>query len=267
MAFLVVMTGRNCRDLTKRAMDSVAEQTGEEFRVCVVDDASTDGTALVVETEAERHGWTYVVRNEPVGAMRNQWDAIRALEPQEGDVVLWADLDDRLAHENVLSRVRQGYDKGALMTYGSYTSVPFSSTCAPAQPYPDRIARDGSHRAFMRAHGGILHNHLRSISWEVVSQITDADCQDSDGNWWMVAPDYAIMVPALEISRERCHFIPDVLYEYQSDNVSAEWRVRPGSVNAAHREMMSRAPKRPVTLSALRAAKVEAARRHRRRRA
>jgi hypothetical protein len=53
----------------------------------------------------------------------------------------------------------------------------------------------------------------------------------------------AVMLPALELSGDRCAFIPDPLYVYTSDLPSAEWRAANGLVRRNHRTMLERPPK------------------------
>lgn len=255
MRFCFVITGVNCADKALASMQSVADQVGYPIRAHVVDDASTDGTAEIVEAFCEgRDGWTYTLNTVQVGAMRNQWDAWHTMAENPDDVIVWCDLDDMLAHDEVCAVLARHYASGATMTYGSYRSEPHSPTCAPSAPYPREVVRDRSFRSFIRFGGGIHHNHLRSCSWPILSQITEADCKDSRGEWWQAAPDFAVMLPAMEWAGESCHFIDEVLYSYSSDLDSAEWRLRPSSVRDAHQEIIRRPSKVRLTPYARRTA-------------
>lgn len=246
MKFLFVVVGRDCETQAPRALASIAAQKGDhDFRVVVIDDASTDRTAQVVKTACDTFGddWVYMLNDSPVGAMANQWTAWHLLDLEPDDVVIWCDLDDRLAHDEVLNVLSAVYADGATMTYGSYRADPQSDTCPVVAPYPAAVIEDRSFRRFILAHGGILHNHLRTVSWRLLCQITEADCKDSEGRWWMAAPDFAVMLPCMELAGETCRFIPDELYVYTSDLASAEWRLRPRTVNQVHQEILRRRPK------------------------
>jgi hypothetical protein len=247
-----VMVGRNCAPWAARAVASVvAASAGHDVAIVAVDDASTDGTADIVRTALDTSGLTSacVTRREPLGAMRNQWDAWHALALMGGiepsDVIVWVDLDDRLDDVPVLDVLDRYYDAGAVMTYGSYRSEPLSPTCAPARPYPPQAIRTGRFRDLTVA-GGLCYNHLRTVSWEILSQLTEADCQDDDGRWWTSGPDAAVMLPSLELAGARAAFVKECLYVYNSANPASEWRDHPARVRANHKAMLARTPKRPA---------------------
>jgi hypothetical protein len=49
--------------------------------------------------------------------------------------------------------------------------------------------------------------------------------QFEDGQWFPAGTDSAIMIPALEQAGERHDLIPEVLYQYNSENPNSDWRV------------------------------------------
>lgn len=245
MRYLIVVVGRNCEPWAQTCLDSLAALTGPDYTVAVVDDASTDATADICAPYCDEHGWTFIRQAERMGAMCNQVTAWQALEPGADDVVVWVDLDDRLAHADVLNVLSRHYRRGALLTYGSYRSEPHSPTCAPAKPYKREIIRSGAYRNVRRS-GGLLYNHLRTVSWRVLRQLRDEDFRDDDGEWWQTGPDAAVMLPCLELAGSRHQFIRDVLYVYRSDLDHAEWRAVPELVNRNHRQMLARPPKKRI---------------------
>lgn len=247
MSYLVVTVGRNCKRWARRSLQSIADQEYDDYRVCVVDDASTDGTTEVARRFCEQQGWLFQERAVVSGAMYNQYQAWRALEPKVGDVIVWVDLDDRLAHDRVFQVLDEHYSAGALMTYGNYRSDPLSNTCPDVRAYPADVLREGRVREAIRDGEGILFNHLRTVSWEVLRRLTVEDLQDSSGQWFRAGPDMAVMVPAIEMAGLRCHFIDEVLYVYTSDNRSSEWRRWPEMVRKSHQDVLDRAPRRPLS--------------------
>ena len=242
MRFLFVVVGRNCEPWAQDCLDSIAALQGPAYSVCVVDDASTDKTADICAPYCDEQGWLFIRNTERVGAMANQVTAWLALEPDPDDVVVWVDLDDKLAHPDVLSVLARTYRKGALLSYGSYRSEPHSPTCPPAKPYRREIIRANAYRDVKRS-GGLLYNHLRTVSWRVLSRLKDEDFRDDAGEWWQTGPDAAVMLPCLELAGPRHAFLRDVLYCYTSSSPAAEWRLVPELVNANHRQMLARPPK------------------------
>lgn len=245
MSYLFVVTGRNCASWAEACLTSIAAQPGD-WRCVVVDDASEDGTVvrMLPVIHSDRR-FALIHRAEPVGIAQNQWEAVQALEPRRGDVLVWVDLDDRLAHEKVLLRLDREYDTGALVTYGSYRPDPPSTTCPRVWQYPVDVLRKGTlRRHFSRL--GTRFNHLRTVSWEVFRHFTSADFKDDDGQWFAAGLDYAVMIPAIELAGTRTRYIPDVLYVYTSDNPNSEWRVRAPEANSAHAQVLRRTARRPL---------------------
>lgn len=262
--FLVISTGRDCAGKVEACLSSIVGQEGDHsVEIVATSDCSTDDTAgrLREFFDAYPMSGDWWAPDRRRGAMANQWESWHWRSGW--DVAVWVDLDDRLAHPHVLERVAQEYEAGAVMTYGSYEPVPPSATCPPVLPYPPEVAAAGTHRAFMRAGGGFRFNHLRTVSRDVLMELSEVDCRDSNGDWWMVAPDAAVMIPCMEIARDRCHVIDETLLLYSSDCANAEWRVTPGEINRAHRELLSREPKRPVSVPDVRVAQQLGARRTR----
>lgn len=244
--FIVVMTGRDCHDWAERAMDSVAAQKGVSARVCVVDDASEDkrmGNLLL--SYATANGWAAIINLERKHVLANQVAAWKALEPQEDDVVVFVDLDDQLAHPNVLNIVKRHYDQGAWMTYGSYvpnpSSHPFAAWCRPALSYPDYIVSANLFRS-MPPH----FNHLRTIGWKVLKHVTDEDLRDNNGEYWQANADASVMIPCLELSGQHTVFVEDVLYKYTCNNAAAVWRTQRDRLNDEWRQLRARQPKNPL---------------------
>lgn len=57
MKISVITVNFNNKDGLKLTLDSVEKQSCEDYEVIVVDGASTDGSALVVEEYANRNSW------------------------------------------------------------------------------------------------------------------------------------------------------------------------------------------------------------------
>lgn len=222
--FLVVATGRDCGTLVERSLQSIEAQTDPDIKVCIVDDASTDPMMEKVITEyCERNKWSAIFRDEQKFALENQIDAWNYFDPKDEDVIVWVDLDDRLARNDVMQVLRHYYGAGAWMTYGSYRPVPTdhpsAATCRPAQPYPTHIVNANAYRSAARR-----FNHLRTISWRVLKHLDDDDLRDDEGNYWRANTDASVMIPCLELAGRRCIVVPEVLYEYTCDQSAAVWR-------------------------------------------
>lgn len=241
--FKVVMTGRGHPDWAREALDSVAAQTDDRFDVCAVDDASEDLFEMLADY-GRRYGWMYLRRDERCYALANQVLAWESLEPEDEDVIVWVDLDDRLATPEALRTVRDYYQQGALLTYGSYKPFPAehpnAASCRPAQPYDPLVVRTRAYRGTIQ-----WFNHLRTCSWKVLKEITDGELRRADGGYFRANTDRAVFFPALELAGDRVAFIPDVLYEYRCDSMDAVWRTMNPTLIEEDQELRSR-PRRGI---------------------
>ncbi|OAV51190.1 glycosyltransferase family 2 protein [Enteractinococcus helveticum] len=88
----VILTAYNSEDTISMAMQSILNQSYRNFELIVVDDYSTDGTALIAETWARKHTRLKVIRNsENMGPYRSR---NIALQSASGAFIAIQDADD-----------------------------------------------------------------------------------------------------------------------------------------------------------------------------
>jgi glycosyltransferase involved in cell wall biosynthesis len=250
MRFKIVTAVWNSVDWFQGCADSIASQD-EPFDVIIIDDASTDGTAELMCNICGDRDWDCMVRGENLGVPQNHWTMLNWLrstaEPDPDDVVVFVDGDDQLA-PGALTTLRSYYEDPSLqLTYGQYRSEPFSPTCSLAGPYPQDVIDRRAYREHSLLGRGIPWNHLRTVRWDVISQLTEKDFQFSDGEWYRMSSDAAVMYPCLELAGDNFKFIPEVLYVYNSENPLSEWRKAPRDGDRVHQDVLHRKPKVPVT--------------------
>jgi glycosyltransferase involved in cell wall biosynthesis len=245
MEFKIITTQRNAEAWLPKCIDSLRSQVGETFDVCLCDDASDDNSAQIIKDAARQSGWHAIIRGKQMGALRNQVDGIRLMDPKPEDVIVFVDGDDWLPHPNVLERLCHHYSDGTLVAYGQYESIPFSPTCSLAGPYPQDVIDAGAYRKYTLDGRGIPWNHIRTFKYEVFAQLDDADFKDDNGNWYMAAPDAVLLYPCLELAQGRVKFMDEVLYCYNSENPISEWRIDPRLSSRVHQHVLHRPRKRP----------------------
>lgn len=239
--FAVVVAAWNAEPWIRDSLDSIAQQTDDDFTACVVVDQCEDLTDVLAAQRCENYGWPCIVREKKMTTIENQLLAIHTMDRgNPEDVIVFVDGDDRLTHPDVFTTLRAHYADETRLTYGSYESVPFSPTCHPAQAYPPEVIATNSYREYARTGRGILWNHLRTFKYELFNQLGDADFRDDTGHYGICAPDAAFMFPCLELARGRVKFIHDVLLSYNSENPLSEWRKDPKRVNRDHDWILSR---------------------------
>lgn len=248
--FKIIVAAYQCMQWLPRCLDSIAEQTDSAFDVCVIDDCSPDRdqarfireycSAKGGWNEAASSGWLSIINYQQLGAMYNQVHAARKMNPNPEDIIVFVDGDDRLAHANVLARVRSFYNDGTLLTYGSFRSEPPSNTTRPAVPYPQDVIANSAYRAY-----GVLHfNHLRTLKYKLLAQLENSDFKDARGEWFNSCTDAAIMIPCMELAEGKIKCIPEVLYVYNSTNPLSDWRRQPEQVDADHWYILKTLPKK-----------------------
>lgn len=243
--FKIVVASFNSYDFLVPSLESIAEQ-GHDAEVCVVDDGSPDPRcAKHVWEMCGEHGWQAIIHAGNQGTLFGQVEAMRALDADPDDVIVFVDGDDRLAHPEVLDRLEEVYDTtGCHMTYGSYQSVPYSSTCGPASPYPPICIAERDYRNLAR--WGCPFNHLRTITGRLFDRLVSTDFMFNDGRWYKAAGDTAVMLPCLELANGAHEFIPETLLLYSSENPISDWRVRGNEILAAFADIQGKGVRDPL---------------------
>jgi glycosyltransferase involved in cell wall biosynthesis len=239
MRFKVVVPGRDCVPWLDNCLRSLAHQTDPAVDVCVIDDASGDERQWdITSSYAKRHGWLSIRRETHYGALRNQYEAAHLLAPQDDDVIVFLDADDRLASPDSLSRLRWWYDQyRPLMTYGSYECSPVDLLVTPAQEFPNHVVEKNDYRAFSGRDDpdAIWFNHLRTVTFRLFSELEPRrDLCFPDGRWFMACCDTAIIVPCLELAAGRHLFIPEILYTYTRNNPQSDCRTQQDEIARVH---------------------------------
>lgn len=251
MRFKVVVTGWNCARFVPRCVQSIARQSDTAHDVCLVDDASDEPEqAPLMREAARRFGWLHIINRRRRGALYNQYQAVRRLQPKRRDVIVFLDADDRFAGDHTLRRLRHYYESyQPLVTYGSYDCDPSDTAVTPALNFPADVVRSNAYRSFSARNDpdAIWFNHLRTVTFELFSRLQVSDFTCTDGTWFRACCDIAVMVPCLEMAGGRHLMIPEVLYTYTRNNPLSDCFVNHYEIEMAHRRILSELPaKQPL---------------------
>lgn len=215
--FKIISVGWECGEFFKQTIESVRMQNYPFWQLHVVDDGSDPEYQKRIGSWIEQlhdSRIIYTAHAENRGAVRNQYEGIRSLDPRDGDIVIFLDLDgDRLATPNVLERLLYYYRDDTLVTYGSYRPVPDPGGPVPVSPYPPEVVRDNSYRQYTQTHG-TRYNHLRTAKWECLKQIPLSYFQFSPGQWLFSPTDLVVMMGCLELAGGRYKCIDETLLLY-----------------------------------------------------
>ena len=245
--FNIISTGWQCANWLGQTLQSVQRQTHEDWQMMIVYDPSDDDGAQRIREWCQwredhwDHRWHYRINTERLFAPRNQFEAIRLLNPDDEDVIVFLDLDgDMLAHPDVLAHLAEEYADGTLVTYGNYRPIPDEGLCPAAKPYPPEVIASLSYRAYIRGGRECCFNHPRCMKARVAKAIGKEQFQWPDGRWYEGPADYLFMVPALELAGGRHKCLTEVLTLYNNANVYADNLTHPGESTAGCLDMLSK---------------------------
>ena len=195
----------------------------------VVDDKSSDGTAAKIRSTLPSLRAEVVVRtnSQRLFSLRNIAEAIRNDVASPEDVVCIVDGDDWLNSPSVVDRLDIEYSRGALMTYGSF--VDEQGRPSNMRPYPDGVVASGLYRRHRW-----MASHLKTFKRHLFDRLSD-DCFVDGDKWLQMAGDVALMIPMLEMARERAKFVRDHLYVYNTGNPINDHKVSRREQIRAHR--------------------------------
>ena len=222
---VVIIPSYNNIKWCKNNLDSVLGQKYENFRVIYLDDASKDGTGVLVQAylnQKDSSGRVTLIRNQVrVGAMANIYKAVWMCDPSE--IIVTVDGDDWLFHESVLQKINEVYSNPDVwLTYGQYTFYPEEHGHG-AEELPRWVIENGCYRSY-----NWVTTHLRTFYAGLFQKIEKEDLL-YEGKFFPVACDLGHMFPMLEMSDAHSRYIPDVLYVY---NIAT-----PLSDNRLHQEL------------------------------
>jgi hypothetical protein len=246
--FQIISVGWHCAEWLEQTLRSVEEQTADEWRIMIIYDGGDNGGDLIKAwCDARDERWNYRINDEQQWAVRNQYEAVQALAPDDDDILVFLDLDgDRLAHPGVLARLSDYYYDGTLVTYGNYRPVPFAATCPPAVPFPPDVVANISYRQHVLSGAGCCFNHLRTMKAKIYKAIPEDRFKRPNGEWYESGTDYVVMIPGLELAGGRYKCFEEVLLLYNNANPLADYIVHPAGTSGNIRDCMERPPLPPL---------------------
>jgi glycosyltransferase involved in cell wall biosynthesis len=208
--FLIVVPSYNTAPYIRKCLESAINQTYQNFKMIVVDDACTDGTSEIIEQVQKESDTRFVLRKNPVrteSPLGNFALGISLMEGDREDIIVTLDGDDWLADKYVLQYLNLVYqDREIWMTYGSFIS---------ASGKIQGMCRQLQDTRNYRKSVSWCTSHLRTIKRKLWVKIKDGDLRDGNGKYYVYYPDAAYMFPAIEMAGlKHSKFIEKVLYVY-----------------------------------------------------
>jgi len=210
-SFVVEILTRNNEDRCASNLLSVLNQDYDNFRIILINDASTDFTDVRIKKILDNHPQgklvTYIKNKKRIGAMANHIRAIYSCKDQE--VVVQVDGDDLLRHPHVLKKLDEVYqNKDVWVTYGSHMLLSSGKRGPYSSPIPEQVLKAGT----IRRHKWCT-SHLRTFYAALFKNIALKDFKYKN-QFVLVACDIAFMLPIVEMASMHVYYIDDLLYIY-----------------------------------------------------
>lgn len=251
MKFHIIVAAYNMSSLVEKSIESIKNQTFENFSCLVIDDCSEDNTASCINNAiGDDSRFKIVVNTERKYKVRNVYEGIKMLGADKQDVVVIVDGDDMLANPGVLELVFEFYQKhDCWMTYGSYQNhIGVKSDIC--QPYHPAVIKNNSYRkkkwfaAHLRTYKFWLLEKIDKSAFSLTAKeyrwavnhalltcklrawynwrnVLRGELLDPSGEFIRRLEDKAFTFPLLEMAGEKAMLIEDVLYVYNTSNLDS----------------------------------------------
>jgi glycosyltransferase involved in cell wall biosynthesis len=226
----VIASGRNCHQYAEPFIQSLKEQTDQNFLTFLVDDGS-DEPLFTGEVIGGIHKMRFDKRT---GAFNARDTAIRSARLRQQDIIVMADLDDSLL-PTAIERIRKEHESGKWMTYGTYIDN-------DAVIFNDLHFSDEIHRARNYRQDKWRCTHLRSFRLKLYDQIPQWKLTQSEIDSY---PDAEILFSMMEMcGKERTGVIEEPIYRFNNHNPLSTLKVY-GKDDDGYQEICNR-PKREM---------------------
>ena len=221
--FKIIVPFYNVEKWIKFCAKSIKLQDYQDYMCYMTDDMSTDESLKNLAPHIAGDPRFILYRNgHKRFALGNICDTMERQDFDDEDIIVVVDGDDWLATEAVLSKLNEIYEKeDCLMTYGSFVYYPSYTRGGEASEYPADTIKNNSYRKDQWR-----GSHLRTFKYKVWKEINHEDLRDTDGEYFEMTYDQAMMLPMLEMCGPKAKYVSDILYVYNSDNPNAVNKTR-----------------------------------------
>ncbi len=211
--FIIIIPFYNAKNYLRECLDSILGQAYPNWLAVCADDHSDDGSSEIIPADERM---IKIYNNSRVTALPNIVNAILhcSADYRDDDILCLLDGDDKFLHPYSLSIVNELYlaNPACLLTYGQYiTSLGRLGSCEPYAEWEFAELRKCKKGA----------SHLKTFRWKLYKEFLRQDSdlkayKDSNGNFYTMSSDPALMYPLLEIAGfENIKFNKHPVYWYR----------------------------------------------------
>ena len=182
--FKIVIPSYNNEKWVDINVESILEQTYDNYEVLYIDDCSTDNTRKLVDSMvANNSKWKVITNKKNMRRGYNIDKKYRTLFDDENEILVFIDGDDWLPTPDVLSNLNSFYNKHECwMTYGE-SMVCWKGGEDVHEPNPQNsLYTDDVHNNKNYRKDWWRLSHLRTFKWFLYNKIKDEDLRYSKTN-------------------------------------------------------------------------------------
>ena len=224
---VVISPFYNAGHFIENCINSVAAQIYDNYEHILIDDCSTDGSYVALNTienlpESIRHKFKLIKNTKNRGAVHNHIRTIRELS--DDAIVILLDGDDWLANRPDIfhhyNYIHDNYD----FTYGSCWSV-VDNIPLVSQPYPSRVKDQKSYREHL-FNWYAPYTHLRTFKAKLIKNEPDSTFMNEEGEWFRAGGDLATFYRAIEnCDSNRVYCETDIVYNYNDAHPNNDYKI------------------------------------------
>ncbi|MBA3752518.1 glycosyltransferase family 2 protein [Candidatus Dependentiae bacterium] len=258
--FVILTASYNNERYCEAHLASVANQrSSKPYKVIIVNDCSTDSTAERLDAFVRNHNLgsfvTLIHNTRRCGSLENIYSTIHNYI-EDHKIVVCVDGDDQLASDSVLLRLEQEYKKPYIhLTHGTFR---WSGTGIVDHIFSKPLAEDVIRSGTLRSSSFFIPTHLKTFRAGLFKQIRRESLM-FNGSFFEVTGDIGFMFPMFDMlatthPSEPNHiaFIPDVLYNYNSENPISDGTIKAEQQQAMYHYILNQPPYAPLDKSLLR---------------
>tara|TARA_B100001113_G_scaffold279912_1_gene234580 strand:- start:487 stop:1194 length:708 start_codon:yes stop_codon:yes gene_type:complete len=196
-------------------IQSMKEQTNDNWQHILVDDMSTDGSFdLACKLTRNDDHFILMKNQEKRWALQNVINVARKYENNSDVIIANIDADDALCNENTVDIILKAYKDPELDTAWTAHSWDINGMNI-SRELPEKI----NPYQFPWC-----TSHLKTWRATTLAGVHDDNFKDLDGNWFRRGYDQALYLPLLYLSHKR-KFINETCYLYRINSKSVETRI------------------------------------------
>jgi len=196
-------------------IQSMKEQTNNNWHHILIDDMSTDDSFKVACELTRNHGNFQIRKNqEKRWALKNVINVAREYQTSSEVIIANIDGDDALCNERTVDLLINAYEDNSVDTAWTAHSWDINGMNI-SKELPEGI----NPYEF-----SWCSSHLKTWRADMLAKISDDNFKDLDGKWFKRGYDQALYLPLLHVSNKR-KFVDEICYLYRINSKSIPIRL------------------------------------------